>query len=397
MADTAVETPTRPDRGPLRKRRRIVISCTECHRRKQKVTPLPPPVVCPISPADAFFQCDRELPCANCRSRNRQSSCSYEPGAPTARDVKTRKPSPAYPDPESQSSPELDEPLSTMAASWGYGQTGTSTIGFLKTIETLDANPEDGLAGAPARTLTQHGFAVREKYKGLIRQLPSRSHVQKLIDMFMAEFNWQYGFVEPDIFHKQLEEWNSLPFSLLSTQGPQALSPDLRVFPAVLFQIVATALLLVPEGPDPLFDALKYTSGMTYEELAAEYSDSGAAVVNLFGKKGLSITTVQAEFLRASFLKFTANVTESVRVHAATERKPFFYSLHLALPLLILPGADLRLQWHMVAVAIRDAQELGMHRDSLDPRPKDDSLVSVLENQWLIQRRRKMYMMLIIW
>jgi len=38
-----------------------------------------------------------------------------------------------------------------------------------------------------------------------------------------------------------------------------------------------------------------------------------------------------------------------------------------------------------------------MHRDSLDPKPRDDSLESVLENQWHIQRRRKMYMMLVIW
>lgn len=38
-----------------------------------------------------------------------------------------------------------------------------------------------------------------------------------------------------------------------------------------------------------------------------------------------------------------------------------------------------------------------MHRDSLDPKPQDQSIESVLENQWLIQVRRKMYMILAIW
>jgi hypothetical protein len=38
-----------------------------------------------------------------------------------------------------------------------------------------------------------------------------------------------------------------------------------------------------------------------------------------------------------------------------------------------------------------------MHSDSLDPKPRDDSIESVLENQWLIQVRRKMYTILSIW
>jgi hypothetical protein len=38
-----------------------------------------------------------------------------------------------------------------------------------------------------------------------------------------------------------------------------------------------------------------------------------------------------------------------------------------------------------------------MHRDSMDPKPKDQSVESILENQWLIQTRRKMIMVLTIW
>lgn len=51
----------------------------------------------------------------------------------------------------------------------------------------------------------------------------------------------------------------------------------------------------------------------------------------------------------------------------------------------------------MIGIAIRDAQELGMDRDSLDPKPTETSLETVIENQWLIERRRKMYMILAMW
>lgn len=38
-----------------------------------------------------------------------------------------------------------------------------------------------------------------------------------------------------------------------------------------------------------------------------------------------------------------------------------------------------------------------MHRDSLDPKPTNSSVESILENQWLIQRRRRIYILLAIW
>ncbi|KAG5798737.1 hypothetical protein H9Q69_002225 [Fusarium xylarioides] len=240
-------------------------------------------------------------------------------------------------------------------------------MGILKRIETLT----DGEDGAPDLTSRRSSggspgkeLALREKYKAIIRQLPARNYIEKLVEMCMRGFNWQYYPIDPDIFYAQLDEWNSLPFSVFSDVGPRGLHPELRAFPAVVFQIIATALLLLPEKPDPTFDSLKFAGGMRFEDLAVEYSESGQAVLDLLGKKNLSLSTVQAQFLRASFHKFTAKVTDA---------------------------------WHTIAIAIRDAQDLGMHRDSLDPRPKDASIESILENQWLIQRRRRIYILLAIW
>ena len=252
-----------------------------------------------------------------------------------------------------------------MAASWGYGQTGVTTIGFLRKIEASDPDKDNPLSGEFREPDEMSSFTLKEKYKGLIRQLPTKPFLDKLIDIYMTSFNHQYYIVDPSMFTNTLAEWRNIPFGVISASGPHALNPDLRVFPAMLFQMVATALLVLPEdGSETEFDSLKYAADMMWEDLAKDYSESAMAIVRLFGKKGLSITGVEAQFLRAVFSKYVANVTES---------------------------------WHMLAETIRDAQELGMHAEALDPKPEDDSLASVLENQWMIQRRRKLYMCMVGW
>jgi hypothetical protein len=202
---------------------------------------------------------------------------------------------------------------SVAATEWGYSNASTSTVGFLKSIEAADTEADAAGAASTFGLESQRGNSalVKEKFKSLIRQLPTRMYMDKLVHIFMTQLNWHYYMVDPAIFERQFAEWNSLPWKVLQA-GPMGLSPDLRVFPAVLFQMCATALLSLDERPDPDFDALKYAGNMTFEDLGIEYSEAGAAVVSLFGKKDLAVTTVQAELLRTSFLKFTKNVAESV-------------------------------------------------------------------------------------
>ena len=200
-----------------------------------------------------------------------------------------------------------------MAVTLGYGQTGPSTIQFLKKIE------RKGPRGSGKSSQLDFGSdstivdeAMKGKFRGLIRQLPAKAYIDKLIQVFIDSFNWHYYFIDPQTFEAQLKEWNSLSYHTLTSLGPLGLPLELRSFPAVLFQIMATALLRLPRHGETDYDALKYAGDMTFEELAAEYSESGQAIVNLLGKQNLSLTTIQAIFLRASMLKFTARVTESV-------------------------------------------------------------------------------------
>ncbi|KAL8346280.1 hypothetical protein RB598_000268 [Gaeumannomyces tritici] len=365
-------------RPPPKKRRRLVISCVECHRRKQK--------------------CDRGYPCTNCRSRGKEHACRYEtaatPGAKAGSGggggsgPSTAAPAPSTGEntpaqPASDGGGGDDGTGTGKAANFGYAAAGgASTMGFLRRIDRATSSP--GLAGDSLTRITAEAgrladdFGTRERYRCLIRQLPARVYVEKLVGVFFEKYNIQYYPLEYDVFMAQLAEWNSLPFSVFTTVGPRGLSPTLRAFPAVLFQVAAMGLLsLGSDEPHPVYDALKYAGDMTFEDVASDYSESGVAVLSLLGKRQMSLCTVQAGFIRCFFLKYMAQVTEA---------------------------------WHAIGAAIRDAQEIGLHREDQDPRPvvtvaagvegegeDDAAAAAVLRNQWEVQHRRSLWHMLCLW
>lgn len=354
-------------KGPPRKRKRIVISCTECHRRKQKVLHAPQPANLQLqaNTISPLPQCDRKLPCTNCVSRNKHDACQYDTKAPTLKAHQRGTSSTGDADSPTAAAARPENSIPTKVANFGYSATGASTLGFLRKIEGANpAEPLSALAHDSAGATHADPLHMRDRYKSLIRQLPARTYIDKLVDIYFHDFNWMYYGLDRDVFDRQLAEWFNLPFDLLTKGGPQALSPDMRSFPALLFQVLATALLVLPSGPDPTFDSLKYAGNMTFEDLAMDYSESGVAICSLLGKRQMSITTVLAGFTRASFLKYVALVTES---------------------------------WHAIGSAIRDAQEVGLHRDSLDPKPASNDAAAILENEWEIQRRRKVWMLLLGW
>lgn len=248
------------------------------------------------------------MPCTNCTTRNKQHVCKYDTDAPTLKEHPARSPSST--DTPSADKVQVDS-IPTKVANFGYSQTGASTLGFLRKIE--GANPSEPLSKL-AQDTGPHGdhLNMRERYKSLIRQLPAKTYIDRLVSIYFDDINWHYCGLDKDVFDRQLAEWHNLPFNVLTNGGPQALPPDLRAFPAMLFQVLATALLVLPSGPESTFESLKYAGNMTFEDLAVDYSESGVAILSLLGKRQMSITTVLAGFLRAAFLKYVALVTEAV-------------------------------------------------------------------------------------
>jgi len=278
----------------------------------------------------AAIQCDRGLPCANCKFRGKEAACRYDAAAPTMRssqsghrDAGSTTASLAGGSPKDVverktpgRTPVPSEPLmSEAAARWGYSQSKESmnTVGLLSKIETQD---REFSHGSTSRITIDHYVQpvakLRERYKSTIRQLPAKTFIDRLVDIYFREFNWQYAVLDRALFLRQASEWNKVPFHVFQTTGPQELTPELRAFPALLFQVMATALLVVPEHPGSDFGALKYAASMTFDDLALDYSESGAEISSILGKADVTFTTVQAGFVRAGFLKYTAQVIPSV-------------------------------------------------------------------------------------
>jgi hypothetical protein len=217
---------------------------------------------------------------------------------------------------------------------------------------------------APLSSSIDHS-GLQSKYKNLIRQLPSKVYIEKLIVTYFHEYNYQYYPLDEGIFRDQLKSWNNLSFSTLN-RGPLELPADLQFFPALLFQMMALALQFQPLEYDPSLDSLKYAAAMSFDDLAGDYSESGTQILGLLGKRNTTLVTVQAGFLRTAYLKNCGLVPES---------------------------------WHTLSQTIRDAQEIGLHKD-VSPyreRKKEERPEDVLENLWLDQLRRRMWVILALW
>lgn len=314
-------------RPPPKKRRRAVISCVECHRRKQK--------------------CDRELPCANCKFRNKETACRYESAVPNLR-TSTRSISPVTSIPSSDGGPN---------------RLPAAARRLSKSVESRD-ELDPKLPALNLQVDPRCSRELREKYKSLIRHLPAKSYVDQLVSVYFKEVNWHYHVIEEDEFLRMVNSWSQIPFEVFQKTGPLDLSPDMRVFPALLFQILATVLLVVPDEPRGPFESLKYVGTMSLRDLAVDYSESGTALLSLVGSTHVTITTVQAGMIRAMLSAYLADILGS---------------------------------WNALGETITHARKIGMHDDLLDPKPPSAKLQDILRTEWLIQQRRCLYMMMQMW
>jgi hypothetical protein len=256
------------------------------------------------------------------------------------------------------------ESVSQQVSAFGYARengNNNTTLGIFKKIESQDADP---VFAQPAPD-GQAYSGLREKYKSLIRQLPQKPYVEILLATYFREVNYHYYPLDEAIFRDHLKNWQKLSFSTLN-KGPQELPADLQFFPALLFQCLSLGLQFQPPDYDPSLDSLKYADGMSFDDLASDYSDSGVSIIALLGKRNTTLVTVQAGFLRTAYLKNCGMVPES---------------------------------WHSLSQTIRDAQEIGIHKVTTDRHSKKnhEKPEDVLENLWLEQLRRRMWTILSLW
>lgn len=153
---------------------------------------------------------------------------------------------------------------------------------------------------------------LRDRYKSLIRHLPAKCYIDQLVGIYFAEVNWHTHFIDPHEFMKLAERWSQIPFAVFQKTGPMSLPPKLRVFPALLFQVLATVLLVVPDDPSGPFESLKYAGTMSLRDLAVDYSETGHALLSLVGRPEVTIINVQAGMARCVLFAYLADILGSV-------------------------------------------------------------------------------------
>lgn len=283
-----------------------------------------------------------------------QSSCRYEMFPPERlppgenifklRASRDRQPNPA---PNSTAAPS--EPRDSLSV-LGFSDINPNTsLGIFRAVEAME--PTCFRCPPLQKEPPQSCW---EWYKVSLRQLPPPILIDKLATAFFDKINWQYGPLDLDMFIKQKGCWEQLPYSELA-KGPQALPPDTRFFPAILFQLLSLALIH-RESKDMSFECLKYKSDMSLEDLAKEYSDTGAALLLSLGKDDLPISAVQAGYLRTLFLKTTGMVLDS---------------------------------WHSLGETIENARMLQWHLDVVS----DEGVVQSVQDRWQSEVRRRTYVL----
>ncbi|KAH8667940.1 hypothetical protein BGZ60DRAFT_528284 [Tricladium varicosporioides] len=321
---------------PRRKRKRKIFSCTECSRRKQK--------------------CDRSFPCSNCIIRNKQLACHYKNESVTGQQLLEEGKG------ESLEAIKLESESIAQVSAFGFAKpngNNNTTLGIFEKIWSHNTDPHSLIS--KFTTIDING--IREKYRSLIRQLPSKIIIETLVKTFFREVNHQYYSLDEGIFRDHLKDWNNLTFSTLKN-APLELSGDMQFFPALLFQCLALGLQFQPQEYDPNLESLKYAIGMSLDDVASDYSQSGFSIMALLGKRHVTLIAVQAGFLRTAFLKNYGMVPES---------------------------------WHSLSQTIRDAQEIGLQKGIREWGKPNEKPEDVLENQWLDQLRRRVWLILSWW
>jgi hypothetical protein len=167
------------------------------------------------------------------------------------------------------------------------------------------------ISSGDTTTISQVQNRIRAEYYGYVRRLPSKFHCEILFQYFFASVNDVNAALDEIIFREQLERWWKLAYDILLNDGPEKLPEDLRCFPALVFQVLALALLFLPLSYDTCLDELKFGQSQTFVQLSREYSECGEALSKLLGRLRRTLVGVQHSFMRDWWLANTGDILQA--------------------------------------------------------------------------------------
>ncbi|KAH6715859.1 fungal-specific transcription factor domain-containing protein [Leptodontidium sp. MPI-SDFR-AT-0119] len=316
--------------------RRLVTACAECHRRKQK--------------------CDRRNPCNFCIARKVPSKCLYG---------NRLRPTRASATPEDR--PRADGSVGSNArdrsTTYGLPLNGADQFSGHEYSFEADRNRLPSLANllrddeANPGASTLDYSVIEAPYSNGPRSfhgyLPPTPAIHDLVDIFFAQYNPQLHILEKCYFRDLLSLWLHERSTPLKYLKPEDLIQELDSFPALLFQVLGLAVQVTSPDALVLMDMTKHEL-----ESAQAYSDIGIHLLRSFDMQRFTLVAVQAYLLRSSWLKNLGRGVES---------------------------------WHCLGVAIRHAQELGLHEGREIHQRSSDRASKTLSLFWYEEYKRRVW------
>jgi hypothetical protein len=148
------------------------------------------------------------------------------------------------------------------------------------------------------------------RFRGLVKQLPSNTIAEELVNVFFSEANWYFGVLERHYFDKLHNSWHALSDAMPPKGEFGNILRDLQYFPALLFQVLAVALQYLPPNTASA-RVLHLKDPAACDRLSQEYSRLGMDIMALLGRHNSSPTAVQQDLMRALWLKNCSRGTES--------------------------------------------------------------------------------------
>ncbi|KAK9388714.1 fungal-specific transcription factor domain-containing protein [Lipomyces mesembrius] len=333
------------------RRTRVVISCNECHRRKQK--------------------CDRQQPCNQCIGRKVQNLCLYTSRSPSPRlaataqraattaEIPSVSSSDSSPDAYVRSSPSKIEfspngdsaPIgfllskrrpvsdngdrennSVIEYSFNEGSDSpveddvdseddvTDALGYFKCgVSNIAQDIADlKLTNSPTYSATkarQSKFASRNSkiVLRILRIMPPRPYVELLVKIFFSDANF-YQMLNQGAFWESLQQWWELPDRVGSIATPM-----------LAFRLMSIAIQFVPMEHLPTLRQIDHS----LEDLSKDYSQAASELAELLPD---CIDRVLEGLLRCAWLKYESRMKDCWYCLATVVRMAQEIKLHIEEP-----------------------------------------------------------------
>ncbi|PVI00614.1 hypothetical protein DM02DRAFT_671841 [Periconia macrospinosa] len=305
---------------------RSTTSCTECQRRKQK--------------------CSREWPCNHCQARKVPHLCQFG--------TKKAKSSPPV------DSTARDRPEETVTDLRG------SKRSFDDSIESSEVDG-DGVPGDYGNGLKMWGYMPGHVHYSLnhssdeddstphessaeaadqveiaLAAIPPRSITDAIVNHFLKSVNYRYNCIYAPTFTQKYVQWWA------DRTSGKRLSPE---FTCLLLRILSYSTQYLTSS---LINMVEFELATNCQVLTERFSNGAEQLSKSFPPSSTSIERVQEQFMKGAWLKSEGKIVEA---------------------------------WHTLSCTIREAQELGIDKDS----GMEDL------SEFDIEIRRRLWALLFVW